>query len=114
MAADLIASRIPPDPVVVFVVQVIRLHSCNKLFQQSCRSGILRALGTFLGATLSGLRLSWMPLGAFGEGLEGLLGSSWSLLGGSRGPLGATWGPLGAVLGPLGMVLGVLLPQLIF
>ena len=49
-----------------------------------------------------------------GEGLLGLLGSSWGLSGGSRKPLEAIWGALGAVLGPLGMVLGGLLPQLDF
>jgi len=52
-----------------------------------------------------------MPLEAIGEGLGGLLGSSWGLLGGSWRPLEAILGPLGAVLGPLGMVLGVMLPN---
>ena len=74
----------------------------------------LAGSGDVLGATWSGLGLSWMPLDVFGDGFGGLLGSSWSLLGGSREALGATWGPLGAVLGPLGMVLGLMLQQVIF
>ena len=65
-----------------------------------------------LGATWSGIGLSWMPLEPIGEGLGGLLGSSLELLGGSWRPLEAILGPLGVVLGPLGMVLGVMLPQL--
>ena len=71
-------------------------------------------LGDVLGATWSGIGLSWMPLEPIGEGLGGLSGSSWALLAGSRRPLEAILGPLGAVLGPLGMVLGVMLPQLYF
>ena len=74
----------------------------------------LEGSGDFLKATWSSLELSWMPLGAFGEGLGGLLGSSWSLLRRSRGPLGMILGPLGAVLGPLGVVLRVMLPQVNF
>ena len=71
-------------------------------------------LGDVLGATWSGIGLSWMPLEPIGEGLGGLLGSSSGLVGRSRGPLEATLGRLGAVLGPLGTVLGVILPQLDF
>ena len=65
-----------------------------------------------LGATWSGIGLSWMPLEPIGEGLGSLLGSSLELSGGSWRPLEAILGPLGVVLGPLGMVLGVMLPQL--
>ena len=46
-------------------------------------------LGDVLGATWSGIGLSWMPLEPIGEGLGGLSGSSWALLGGSRRPLEA-------------------------
>ena len=67
-----------------------------------------------LGATWSGIGLSWMPLEPIGEGLGGLLGSSLELSGGSWRPLEAILGPLGVVLGPRGMVLGVMLPQLDF
>ena len=71
-------------------------------------------LGDVLGATWSGIGLSWMPLEPIGEGLGGLSGSSWALLGGSWRPLEAILGPLGAVLGPLGTVLRVISPQLDF
>ena len=67
-----------------------------------------------LGATWSGIGLSWMPLEPIGEGLGGLLGSSLELSEGSWRPLEAILGPLGVVLGPLGMVLGVMLPQFEF
>ena len=76
-------------------------------------SGVLRTWDV-LGATWSGIGLSWMPLEPIGEGLGGLLGSSLELSGGSWRPLEAILGPLGVVLGPLGMVLGVMLPQLDF
>ena len=46
-------------------------------------------LGDVLGATWSGIGLSWMPLEPIGEGLGGLSGSSWAILGGSRRPLEA-------------------------
>ena len=46
-------------------------------------------LGDVLGATWSGIGLSWVPLEPIGEGLGGLSGSSWALLGGSRRPLEA-------------------------
>ena len=51
-----------------------------------------------------------MPLGASGEGLGSLLGSSWGLLEGPRGLSERYWGPLGAVWGLTGAVLRVMLP----
>ena len=64
---------------------------------------LLRDLGDVLE---SGRGLSRMLLGVFGEGLGGLLGSSWEPLGLLLGPLGrvwgASWGDVGASWSGLG------------
>ena len=52
----------------------------------------LGASGDVLRATWSGLGPSWMPLGASGEALGGLLGSSWDFWEGLGGLLERSWG----------------------
>ena len=81
----LIASRIPPDQVLIFCIKVKVSPAFLLLRGPGAAAGVLGAIWVAFGA-------SWGSLGASWEGLGGLLGRCWGLLARSWDLLGRSWG----------------------